>query len=167
MPCPDPESARSVLISCVGVAIDQALLCGVAADRLILQPVESFFQCADPEISLPVFIEMPGRDRNSPVGADELKGSLKARTNVHFQGLVVGSADRHFPGRAGGNHVAHVVRGDPDPLSVDGLKPECSTLIERRAPEVIFQDLPGQRKVDEAPMGKAVDPFMLADPESC
>ncbi len=27
MPCPDPESARWVLIGCVGVAIDQALLC--------------------------------------------------------------------------------------------------------------------------------------------
>ena len=35
MPCPDPESTRSVLIGCVGVAIDQPLLCGVATDRLM------------------------------------------------------------------------------------------------------------------------------------
>ncbi len=77
MPCPDPEGARPVLIRCVGIAIDQALLSRVAADQLFLQPVESFFQGADPEVSLPVFIEMPGCDGNSPVGADELKGSLQ------------------------------------------------------------------------------------------
>src|ERR1700733_4271760 len=61
MPCPDPESTRSVLIGCVGVAIDQPLLFGVAMDGLILQPVKSFFQCAEPEITLSVFIEVPGR----------------------------------------------------------------------------------------------------------
>ena len=84
MPCPDPQSTRSVLISCVGVAIDQPLLFGVAMDGLILQPVKSFFQGAEPEITLPVFVEVPGRDRNSLVGAQELKGSLKARTQRAF-----------------------------------------------------------------------------------
>ena len=37
-----------------------------------------------------------------------------------------------------GNHVTHVVRGNSGPFSVDGRKPECSTLIERHALEVSF-----------------------------
>ena len=87
---------------------------------------------------------------------------------MHYQGLVIGSAGRHFPGRAGGNHVAHIVRGDPGPLSVDGLKPECSTLIERRAPEIVFlRFAAGSVKSMKLPLGKAVDLLMLADPESC
>src|ERR1700677_2405045 len=36
MPCPDPQGARAVLISCVGIAVDQALLCGVTVDQLLL-----------------------------------------------------------------------------------------------------------------------------------
>src|SRR5271163_1142875 len=166
MPCSHPHGARPVLVGCVGVAVDQSLLSGVAADRLLLQPVEPFLLGADPEVSLPVFVEMPGRDRNNPVGAVEVKSSLKARTNVHHQGLVSGGAHRHFLGRAGRNHVAYVVRGDSYPFTVDSFKPECSTLIERYAPEGSFCYLLRQSEVNKVAMGEATDLFMIVDPES-
>src|ERR1700733_14608049 len=143
MPCPNPEGARPVLIGGVSIAVDQSLLPGVAVHQLFLQPVESCLLCADPEVSLSVLIEVPGGDGNNSVGAYELKGSLKPRTHVHRQRLVIGGADGHFLRRFGGNHVAHVVGGDPYPLSVDGFKPQCSTLIECRAPENIVTDFLG------------------------
>src|ERR1700733_3582788 len=77
MPCPNPEGARPVLIGSVSIAVDQSLLSGVAVDQLFLQPVESCLLRADPEVSLSVLKKVPGGDGNNPVGADELKGSLK------------------------------------------------------------------------------------------
>src|SRR5579862_7570177 len=138
MPCPDPNSAGAIFINSICVAIDQALLCGVGKDRLLLQPKQPLIQCADPGVPLPIFIEVPGHYRHDPMGADELKDSIQPRTDVQCPRLAVGAGNGQSRGAAGLDHLALAIRRDAGLFSVDGLNPEGSALVDSRAPDCVL-----------------------------